>query len=107
MIGEEAGGDAAMTKRWRTNLPERESHATCNAMDKVTSAERVRRRRDKMRAAGLRPVQIWVPDTRAPGFAAECRRQCALIAKAEQTGEARTEVEFWERVSADAWDDLG
>jgi len=45
-----------------------------------TGAERVRRRRDKLRLAGLRPVQIWVPDTRAPGFAAECARQCALLA---------------------------
>ncbi|MGA0613313.1 antitoxin MazE-like protein [Paracoccus sp. KR1-242] len=33
-----------------------------------------------MRAAGLRPVQIWEPDTRRPGFAAESRRQAALIA---------------------------
>jgi hypothetical protein len=76
-------------------------------MNKLTSAERVRRRRDKMRAAGLRPVQIWVPDTRANGFAAECRRQCELIAAAEGTDDGRTETEFWERVSADAWDDLG
>jgi hypothetical protein len=75
-------------------------------MNRLTSAERVRRRRDKMRAAGLRPVQIWVPDTRAPGFAAECRRQSELIAAAERTDAARTETEFWERVSADAWDDL-
>ena len=76
-------------------------------MGKLTSAERVRRRRDKMRAAGLRPIQIWVPDTRAPGFGPECRRQCELLAKAEQTGEARAETAFWESVTADAWDDLG
>jgi hypothetical protein len=37
-----------------------------------------------MRAAGLRPVQIWVPDTRRPGFAAECRRQAALVAQADK-----------------------
>ena len=47
-------------------------------------SERVQKRRDAMRAAGLRPVQIWVPDTRRPGFAAECRRQSALVAKADQ-----------------------
>jgi hypothetical protein len=23
----------------------------------------------------MRPIQIWVPDTRRPGFAEECRRQ--------------------------------
>jgi len=76
-------------------------------MSRAASAERVKRRRDKMRAAGLRPVQIWVPDTSAAGFAAECRRQCEAIAAAERTEAGRAEAEFWERVSADAWDDLG
>ncbi|WP_418115210.1 antitoxin MazE family protein (plasmid) [Xanthomonas oryzae pv. oryzae] len=33
--------------------------------------------------AGLRPVQIWVPDTRRPDFAKECRRQCRLAAQAD------------------------
>lgn len=41
--------------------------------------ERVRRHRDELRAAGLRPIQIWVPDTRQPGFAEECRRQSELV----------------------------
>lgn len=41
--------------------------------------ERVKRHRDRLRAAGLRPVQIWVPDTRRPGFAEECRRQSLLL----------------------------
>lgn len=42
--------------------------------------QRVQRRREAMRAAGLRPLQIWVPDTRRPGFAQECLRQSRLIA---------------------------
>jgi hypothetical protein len=46
--------------------------------------ERVQKRRDALRAAGLRPVQIWVPDTRRPGFAVECRRQAALVATADR-----------------------
>jgi len=33
--------------------------------------------------AGLRPVQIWVPDTRRPDFAAECHRQSKLAAQAD------------------------
>lgn len=40
---------------------------------------RVMRHRDKLRAAGLRPLQIWVPDTRQPGFAEEARRQSMLL----------------------------
>ena len=44
---------------------------------------RVKKRRDSLRAAGLRPVQIWVSDTRRPGFLEECRRQSAVVAKAD------------------------
>ena len=43
-----------------------------------TSARRVAKRRAALRAQGLRPIQIWVPDTRAPGFAEECARQAAI-----------------------------
>lgn len=46
---------------------------------------RVQKHRDARRKAGLRPVQIWVQDTRRPGFADECRRQCLLVAEADKT----------------------
>ncbi len=46
-------------------------------------SKRVQKRRESLRAAGLRPLQIWVPDTRQPGFAEECRRQSLLVAKAD------------------------
>ncbi len=46
-------------------------------------AARVRKRRVALRKAGLRPVQVWVPDTRRPGFAEECRRQSRLVAQAD------------------------
>lgn len=42
-------------------------------------SERVQKYRVGLRAAGLRPVQIWLPDTRLPGFADECRRQSKLL----------------------------
>lgn len=41
------------------------------------------KRREAMRAAGLRPVQIWVPDSRRAGFAEECKRQSRLVAKVD------------------------
>jgi hypothetical protein len=41
--------------------------------------ERLKRHKDKLRQSGLRPVQIWVPDTWRPGFAMECRRQSELL----------------------------
>jgi Protein of unknown function (DUF3018) len=71
-----------------------------------STAERVQQRRDKLRAAGLRPVQIWVPDTRAPGFTEEVRRQCRMLAAVEDTPQGRENAAFWEAVIADAWDGL-
>ena len=52
-------------------------------------AESVQRYRDRMQRAGLRLVQLWVPDTRGEGFAEECRRQSRVVAGARQA-EART-----------------
>ena len=56
-------------------------------MDPVSKQTARRKNRDKvqafrqrMRAQGLRPVQIWVPDTRSSTFAAEAHRQSLLIA---------------------------
>jgi len=44
-----------------------------------STSARVQKHRDALRAAGLRPIQIWVPDTRRPGFADECRRQSLSV----------------------------
>ena len=54
-------------------------------MEPVSVNKRVQKHRNALRAAGLRPLQIWVPDTRHPDFAKECRRQSKLIAQAEAT----------------------
>lgn len=47
--------------------------------------QRVQTHRAKLRAAGLRPIQVWVPDTRRPGFADECSRQSRVVAEADAT----------------------
>ena len=46
----------------------------------TATSERVQQHRQRLRRAGLRPIQLWVPDTRSPGFAEECRRQSAVLA---------------------------
>lgn len=48
------------------------------------TASRVQKHRLSLRDAGLRPIQLWVPDTQAPGFFEECRRQSALVAVADR-----------------------
>ena len=47
-------------------------------------AERVAKHRKALRAAGLRPIQIWVPDVRSKSFAIQARRQSLAIAKSPQ-----------------------
>ncbi len=41
-------------------------------------ADKMRAYRARLRAAGLRPLQIWVPDTRTPRLAKQARRQSLL-----------------------------
>ena len=53
-------------------------------MASQAARDKVRRYRESMRRQGLRPLQIWVPDRHAPGFAEEARRQSRAIAESEQ-----------------------
>lgn len=52
------------------------------------TALRVQKHRLALKDAGLRPIQIWVPDTKAPGFYEECRRQSALVASSDRVDSA-------------------
>lgn len=54
-----------------------------------------------MRERGLRPVQVWVPDVRTEGFAAEARRQASLVARADERSD---DQDFIEAVST-PWDE--
>ncbi len=51
------------------------------------ASEKMQTYRAKLRRQGLRPVQLWVPDTKAPGFADAIRRQSLLISNS--AGEER------------------
>ena len=41
---------------------------------------KVREHRQRLRAQGLRPIQIWAPDVSAPNFRAEAHRQSLAVA---------------------------
>ena len=47
---------------------------------RIPSRVKVGEHRARLRAQGLRPIQIWVPDVRAPSFKAEARRQSLAVA---------------------------
>jgi antidote-toxin recognition MazE-like antitoxin len=57
---------------------------------------RVRAYRARLRSQGLRPIQIWVPDVSAPGFAEEARRQSRAVAA---SSEAEADQAFVDSVS--------
>ena len=42
--------------------------------------ERVRKHRQQLRAEGLKPVQIWIPDTRSESFRRKCERESLSLA---------------------------
>ena len=65
----------------------------------LSGRERVARHRAALRAQGLRPKQIWVPDTRAPGFWEGIQREMAAIAARDSEREDLAFVELlidWE-----------
>ena len=64
---------------------------------------RVRKHRDALRMAGLRPVQLWVPDTRRPDFAQECRRQSLIAAQADIADAAMQQFMDEALADVDGW----
>jgi Protein of unknown function (DUF3018) len=59
-------------------------------------SERVQKYRAALRAAGLRPIQIWVPDVRSPGFADKAHKQSLAVAKSRL---AREDQAFIDSIS--------
>jgi len=45
--------------------------------------QRGRQDREALREAGLRPVQLWVPDTRPSSFVAKAKQQSKLVNQAD------------------------
>jgi surfactin synthase thioesterase subunit len=60
------------------------------------SREKVRAHRERLRRQGLRPIQIWVPDVRAPSFKAQAHRQSLAVAKSPH---AKADQDFIDAVS--------
>ena len=69
---------------------------TAKTNRKRASRDRVRNYRERMRARGLRPIQIWVPDTRTAAFRTEAHRQSLAVA---QSALAREDQDFIDMIS--------
>jgi hypothetical protein len=61
------------------------------------SRAKVREHRERLRRQGLRPIQIWVPDVRAPAFRSEAHRQSLAVAASSG---ARADQAFIDAVSS-------
>lgn len=64
-----------------------------------SSRVKVGEHRARLRAQGMRPIQIWVPDVRAPSFRSEARRQSRAVAASAHGGDDQAFI--------DAVSDLG
>lgn len=60
------------------------------------SRDKVRAHRERLRRQGLRPIQIWVPDVRAPSFKTKAHRQSLAVAK---SAHAKADQDFIDAVS--------
>jgi hypothetical protein len=49
--------------------------------------------RARLRAQGLRPIQIWVPDVRAPSFRSEAHRQSLAVAASVHAGDDQSFID--------------
>ena len=61
---------------------------------------KVREHRERLRRQGLRPIQIWVPDVRAPDFRSEAHRQSLAVAASARAHEDQAFID-----AASDWDD--
>ena len=64
----------------------------------ATVAERVRDHRRRLRAQGLRPIQIWVPDTLSPQFSQQAHEQSMAVAR---SGHAADDQAFIDALGLD------
>jgi hypothetical protein len=66
----------------------------------ATGAERVRKHREKMKAAGLKPVTIWVPDVNTPEYREQVARAIEII---NNSPEEKQILEELSSIEIDGW----
>ena len=72
-----------------------------------TSREKVKAHRERLRAQGLRPIQIWVPDVNSPEFAAEAHRQSLAVTRSptEKEDQSFVDATSWWNGSGPEWNE--
>jgi hypothetical protein len=67
------------------------------------SRQKVREHRERLRALGLRPIQIWAPDIRSPAFRSEAHSQSLAVAQSRHATEDQAFVDAASDFG-DGWD---
>ena len=62
-------------------------------LSRAAARDKMSAYRARLRAAGLRPIQVWVPDTRSPALAQTARRQSRLASRRKSEQEALDFIE--------------
>ena len=60
--------------------------ATSNRKKPIPPAKRMHAYRQRMKAAGMRQVLLWLPDTKSPAFIKAAREQSLAIARHDPAG---------------------
>lgn len=68
---------------------------------RTPGAERIRAYRARMRALGLKPKVLWVPDVNSPEFATEASRASRIVAAIDR--QDGTDQNFIDAMTADLW----
>jgi hypothetical protein len=63
-------------------------------------AKRVRKHREKVKAAGLKPVTIWVPDVNSPKFKQDVARAIEII---NNSAEEKVILEELSNIEIEGW----
>jgi Protein of unknown function (DUF3018) len=82
-----------------------ESPTMASSSNPKASRDKVRAHRARLRAQGLRPIQIWVPDVRSPEFLAEAHRQSLIAANSPSAAEDQAFIDSVSAWSPDQKDD--
>ncbi|MEY4354888.1 MAG: antitoxin MazE family protein [Cyanobacteriota bacterium] len=69
------------------------SEASALEKRRIANRRKVQEHRQRLRAQGMRPIQVWVPDVHSPEFAAEARRQSLLVAQSPEEAEIQAFID--------------
>jgi hypothetical protein len=69
------------------------SEASAQEARRAANRRKVWEHRQRLRAQGMRPIQIWVRDVHSPEFVAEARRQCLLANASPEEAEIQAFID--------------